>query len=176
MKDAMLEREELQGTEEEVGRAEENGCEEESPPEKLMGARSSRLTLRIMSRVEHHVEARQLGQTFGPDCAYHLPRDELKKTRAPDGSFVSRGQLPDDRTPDGNLKFAPDFALEVVSPNDTAYEVEEKRVAYLRAGVRLLWIVYPPTQTIFVYRASGTVTVLGKDDTLSGEDVLPEFT
>jgi Uma2 family endonuclease len=104
-----------------------------------------------------------------------MPLDADKKTRFPDASFIARGRLPDDRTPEGKVKLNPDLVLEVVSPSDTAYEVEQKRVAYLKAGVRLLWIVYPPTRTVFVFRVSGSVAVLGEADTLNGEDVLPDF-
>jgi Uma2 family endonuclease len=115
-----------------------------------------------------------LGQTFGPDCGYQI-EGGTKKVRFPDGSFVARGRLPDGRTPEGNFQLAPDLALEIVSPNDTAYEVEEKRVAYLKGGVRLLWVVYPPTRVVFVYRPGGKAAELSEVDTLTGEDVLPDF-
>ena len=141
-----------------------------------MGAQSSQVAARILSFVLLHVAERKLGKVFGADCGYQMPLDAAKKTRFPDGSFIARGRLPDDRTPEGNVKLNPDLVLEVVSPNDTAYEVEQKRVVYLKAGVRLLWIVYPPTRTVFVFRASGSVAVLGEADTLTGEDVLPDFT
>ncbi len=154
------------------GLGEDSG--EEAPGERGMGAQSSQVALNIMSLVRLHVSERKLGKTFGTDCGYQLPGDE-RKSRFPDGSFVARGRLPEDRTPEGTLTLAPDFALEVVSPSDTACEVEEKRVAYLRAGVHLLWIVYPPTRTIFVYGARGAVAVLGESDTVSAEDVLPGF-
>lgn len=42
--------------------------------------------------------------------------------------------------------------------------------------MRLLWVVYPTTRTVFVYRAAGKFAVLGEADTLTGEDVLPDFT
>jgi Uma2 family endonuclease len=70
----------------------------------------------------------------------------------------------------------PDLLIEVVSPNDLAWEVEAKVTEYLRAGVPLLWVFYPDTCTVWVYRASGQVTHLSVEDTLSGEEVLPGFT
>jgi Uma2 family endonuclease len=157
---------------------EANGVDEDlvehRAAERNMGAQSSQVALNIMSLVRLHARERNLGKTFGPDCGYELPSD-TKKSRFPDGSLVMHGRLPEDRTPEGNLKIAPDFALEVVSPNDSAYEVEEKRVAYLRAGVHLLWVVYPPTRTVFVHRPGGFVAVLGEADTVSDEDVLAGF-
>ena len=70
----------------------------------------------------------------------------------------------------------PDLLIEVVSPNDLAWEVEVKVTEYLRAGVPLLWVFYPDTYTVWVYRASGQVTHLSIEDSLSGEEVLPGFT
>jgi Uma2 family endonuclease len=47
---------------------------------------------------------------------------------------------------------------------------------YLQAGVPLLWVFYPDTCTVWVYRASGQVAHLSIEDTLSGEEALPGFT
>jgi Uma2 family endonuclease len=142
--------------------------------ERTMGARASQVALNVMSLVRMHVSERKLGKTFGPDCGFQLHADR-NRTRFPAGSFVARGRLPEERTPEGPMTIAPDFALEVVSPGDSACEVEEKRIAYLRAGVHLLWVVYPATRTVFVYRPGGFVAVLGENDTLSDQDDLPGF-
>jgi Uma2 family endonuclease len=96
--------------------------------------------------------------------------------RFPDGSFVRRGRLPHDVPPRGHVRIVPDLLIEVVSPNDLAWEVEVKVTEYLRAGVPLLWVFYPDTRTVWVYRASAQVTHLGLEDTLSGEEVVPGFT
>lgn len=44
--------------------------------------------------------------------------------------------LPDDA-------ISPDLVVEVISNNDLIVDVDEKREEYHRAGVRLIWIVYP---------------------------------
>jgi Uma2 family endonuclease len=177
MNETTLEQEELPGAGEETQAPEREGIEEEvieERPERSLGAEASQIACSILFFIWKHVRERKLGKVFSAECGYHLPGAVVKKVRFPSGSFVARGRLPDDRTPEGNLKLAPDLAVEVVSPNDKAYEVEEKRAAYLAAGVRLVWIVYPPTRTVFVFHRSG-VTVLGESDTLTGADVLPEF-
>ena len=66
--------------------------------------------------------------------------------------------------------------LEVVSPNDLAWEVDMKVTEYLQAGVRLVWVFYPDTRTVWVSRADGQAARLGASETLSGADVLPGFT
>jgi Uma2 family endonuclease len=93
--------------------------------------------------------------------------------RYPDGSFIRRGRLPDDKPPKGHIRIAPDIALEVVSPNDAAEAIQIKIDEYLRAGVRLVWVVYPSTRQIFVHRPDSSVSRLTAADELTGEDVLP---
>jgi Uma2 family endonuclease len=75
----------------------------------------------------------------------------------------------------GFLRLAPDLAVEVMSPEDTYTEVEEKVAEYLSAGVRLIWIVVPKTQGVVVYRPRKDAQRLSREDTLTGEDVLPGF-
>lgn len=143
--------------------------------ERKMGAESSEVGLRLMSRVVVFVEVQRLGRCFQSDCGLQIFPDRPKKVRFGDGSFVGRGRLPDDRPPKGHLRIPPDLIVEVISPNDTADEIEEKRLEYLAAGVRLLWIVYPEQRTVHVYRKEGSPSVLGAEDSLVGEEVLPNF-
>jgi Uma2 family endonuclease len=54
--------------------------------------------------------------------------------------------------------------------------VEAKRVAFLQAGTRLFWVVYPESRTVHVYRQGNNNSLaLAEGDELSGEDVLPGF-
>ena len=46
---------------------------------------------------------------------------------------------------------------------------------YLRAGVRVVWVVNPQTRVVRVHRADGTSAWLTEGDELSGDDVLPGF-
>jgi Uma2 family endonuclease len=39
------------------------------------------------------------------------------------------------------MDMAPDLAVEVVSPGDTAWEVREKVEDWLKAGTRLVWTI-----------------------------------
>jgi Uma2 family endonuclease len=69
--------------------------------------------------------------------------------------------------------------VEVVSPGDEAYHLDEKVAEYLAAGVPLVWVVWPESRTVLVYRQPssplGTASRLTAADTISGEDVLPGF-
>lgn len=94
----------------------------------------------------------------------------------PDASFVSFQRLTaTDKFPKGYLKLAPDLAVEVVTPNDLADEVDQKINDYLTAGVRLVWEVHPTSHTVTVHRADDSVVRWRETDFLDGENILPGF-
>jgi Uma2 family endonuclease len=47
--------------------------------------------------------------------------------------------------------------------------------AYLTGGAHLVWVLDPTAIQVSVHRADGTTTLLGADDPLPGEDLLPGF-
>jgi Uma2 family endonuclease len=107
----------------------------------------------------------------GFQCFPHAPG----LVRKPDVSFVKKGRLPGDVSPDDWVKIAPDLAVEVVSPGDTIEEFDEKLDDYHRAGIPLVWVIYPKRRKARVIHLDGPDVVLGEDDELSGEDVIPGF-
>ncbi len=95
--------------------------------------------------------------------------------RGPDVSYVRPERVPEEHIE----KFwpgAPDVAVEVVSPDDTAAEVEEKVQEYLAAGARLVLVIHPRTRTMTVYRPDGTAAVLRPGDVFDGGEAMPGFT
>ena len=54
-------------------------------------------------------------------------------------------------------------------------EVLEKVGQWLGAGVRLVWVLDQVRRDARVYRADGTISTVGPDDELDGEDGLPGF-
>jgi Uma2 family endonuclease len=76
---------------------------------------------------------------------------------------------------DGELQLAPDLVVEVVSPNDSAGEVQQKTDEWLFAGVLLVWLLYPATRTAMTFRVDGAIQLLHADDTVTAEPVLPGF-
>ncbi|MGH7466877.1 MAG: Uma2 family endonuclease [Longimicrobiales bacterium] len=74
---------------------------------------------------------------------------------------------------ESRLKFAPDLAVEIVSPSNSAADLQEKVTEYLGAGSLQVWVVYPNTQQIMVYRNSAEVQLLKNTETLEGGGVIP---
>ncbi|WP_165224984.1 Uma2 family endonuclease [Aquisphaera insulae] len=141
-----------------------------------MGAESSwvsgELFLRLGQFNKHHAAGWLFPSEAGYQCFPHDPR----MVRKPDISFIKRNRLPDDVVPTGWITIAPDLAVEVVSPKDRASELEEKLADYRIAGIPLIWVIYPESRSVMIYRGDGSVARLLEADSLSGENALPGFT
>jgi Uma2 family endonuclease len=120
------------------------------------------------------LRANPIGVAFGSDTIYEFQRNPDRGLK-PDLTFVRTERLPAREDFDKPLDIVPDLVVEVVSPNDRAYAIEEKIDTYRRAGVPLIWILWPRRRSIWVYEGNQPLRVLGEDDELDGDDVLPGF-
>jgi Uma2 family endonuclease len=93
----------------------------------------------------------------------------------PDVAFVRWDSLPGRTRPKGFCPVPPDLAVEVVSPSDTPGDVAGKMERYRRAGVPLVWWIYPERRAVIVFRAGQQVAELREGDELDGGEVLPGF-
>ena len=125
---------------------------------------------RLLDRfaVEH-----RLGEVFPDGLGYIIARDP-DVVRVPDVSFIAGDRLPAEGL-QGFVPFAPDLAVEIVSPGDRAEDVYGKVREYLAAGVQLVWVFWPKYRAVSVYEPGGVTRELGPDDELDGGDVLPGF-
>ncbi|NEN92662.1 MAG: Uma2 family endonuclease, partial [Okeania sp. SIO3H1] len=73
------------------------------------------------------------------------------------------------------LPFCPDFLVELMSPDDSLSDTRDKMKEYLENGMRLGWLINRKSRQVEIYRADKEVEILDSPQTLSGEDVLPEF-
>ncbi len=115
----------------------------------------------------------KLGQVFPQDTGFKIASDP-DSVRGPDVAFVSkenRVQIPEV----GFAELAPDLVVEVVSPGDCPGEVLAKIGEWLAAGTRCAWLIDPRRREARVFRADGSVSVVGEAGALEGEDVLPGF-
>lgn len=108
---------------------------------------------------------------------YHS--DWVKGSRTPDLLFISAARWAQyvQDFPDWEGKpivLVPDLVIEVVSPNDSYSEMDEKVERYLADGVRLIWVVDPSRARVGVYEGD-SYRRLTQNDTLIGGSVLPEL-
>jgi Uma2 family endonuclease len=129
----------------------------------------------LLVRLTVFCKEHTLGEVLGADSYYQCFPQGIRKARKPDVSFISHPRLPADWLEAGFFTIAPDLVVEVLSTNDTAYEVDRKITDYLSVGVRLIWEVNPVERTVMVHRLDGTVQKLHDQDPLRGENVIPGF-
>ncbi len=122
--------------------------------------------------IRKYLEKQPIGKLYGSSAGFQLSDDILL---SPDISFVSTSRLPGGESPIGYADFAPDLAVEIVSPNDRLTEIEAKVQSYLAHGARLVWVINPDLRSATIYRPDGSARVLKSEDALDGESVLPGF-
>jgi Uma2 family endonuclease len=147
--------------------------------ERHMGSESSAIAVAVTVALANFIRSHKLGHLFTTDCGYRCFPDDPDKVRKPDVSFVRSGRLPGNRPPEGYIQIAPDLVVEVLSPGDLAYEIDQKVAEYIAAGVHLVWVVNPRTRTVRIHRPdnspNGPIGTAGEGDSISGETVLPGF-
>jgi Uma2 family endonuclease len=103
-----------------------------------------------------------------PEIAFAVTE---RDTLVPDVSVIDERRVVE--STDRILTGAPEIAIEVVSPSDTAVHVKAKVSTYLAHGSKSVWVFYPGDKSIVLHSARGSREVkIG--DMLEG-DALPGF-
>ena len=141
--------------------------------EKAMGIKASVLGAVLVHLICEFIDENDLGVVLGADGMIRTFPDQV---RIPDVSFLSWDRYPGDEVPDeGISSFMPNLAIEVLSPGNTKAEMDRKLRDYFLAGVELVWIIDPKTQSAKAYTSPGDVQRIGKTGYLDGGTVLPGF-
>lgn len=136
------------------------------------GFEHGRVAVTIAHLLKVFVDKHALGTVVGSDAGFRLNEQTV---RAPDVGFVCRERVEQQGTMEAFWPGAPDLAVEVVSPDDSATEVRKKIKEYFAAGTQLVWVVYPRLREVHVYRGPKEMEVLAASDMLSGDNLLPGF-
>lgn len=123
--------------------------------------------------LSRYLEEHPIGFAYTGDAGLILSRDP-DTVRAPDAAFLTAERAERELDEDF-IPFAPDLAVEVVSPSDTYSEVASKVEDWLAAGTRLVWVVDPKRRTVQVCAPLAAPVTLQAADTLTGGEVLPGF-
>lgn len=137
-------------------------------------------SLALASRLSRHLSNYGIAHDVGEAYTEMMFKLSLKKDRSrrPDVAFVSYAKWPKARPMPVTSAWdlLPDLCVEVVSPNDKGDEIEAKIDDYLRAGVPLLWMIYPRQGVVYVYESASQVRRLTRADTLDGGTAIPGYT
>jgi Uma2 family endonuclease len=142
------------------------------PEEKVMGgARHGGVGSRLIIRLGSYVEANLLGEVYGPDTTFKIGAND----RLPDVSFIAAERIPEEGEPETLWPFAPDLAVEIISPNDLYEKVNSKMREYFDAGVRQVWLISAEHKTVTIHHSPTRTTILTEADEIVCEDIVPGF-
>jgi Uma2 family endonuclease len=136
-------------------------------------ARHGKIISILSAEFINYLKQNNIGEVFS--AAAFVIDSEIGTVRIPDLAFVTNTQLVG-LDYDTAIPFAPELAIEVISPSDIWFKVQEKVDEYKQAGVKLVWVIFPPSQLIYVYHPDVVKPVIfGINDEIEGEEVLPGF-
>jgi Uma2 family endonuclease len=143
------------------------------------GMRCSWVGGQVAGILGKYVHENQFGHLVGPDAGFQCFPGAPYDVRKADVSFVSYTRLPKTQIPVDHCPVPPELAVEVIAPEDLAYEVQEKSRVWLNVGVQIVWVVYPHARTVHIHRPAssphGVLSGLTESDIITGEDILPGF-
>ncbi len=121
-----------------------------------------------------YIERDERWDTAMGDPGYILERNP-DTVRCVDISMIERGRTAVKTV--GFPELAPDLCVEVAYFRDRrAFELlSEKAQMWLDFGAQEVWVLNPEDITVTRYRPGQTPVVLGEDDILDGDELLPGF-
>jgi Uma2 family endonuclease len=96
------------------------------------------------------------------------------QVHVPSVSFISNNDLQGEDTSKCVNK-APTLAVEIISQNDTYYEVEDKVDEFLQSGSKAVWIISPRQKTVTVRTPDDQAKTYKMGQSVPGGEVLPGF-
>ena len=139
------------------------------------GSESGRQNAELLTQVSIWNRQTKLGVVFDSSTGFTLPNSAK---RSPDVTWIELSRW-NELTKQQRRKFAPiapDFVLELLSPNDRLHDVQRKMREYRECGVQLGWLIYPDEKRVEIYRLGKDVEILIAPQSLSGEDLMPGLT
>ena len=114
------------------------------------------------------------GQVLTGDAGVRLQRNP-DTTFGVDVAYVSAEVLAQQSAKSTLIEGIPTLAVEILSPKDMIEDIDEKIVAYLAAGVPLVWVVHPYQRTVTVRTPDAEPVLYNVQQELSGDPHLPGF-
>lgn len=138
------------------------------------GARHGQVCARVCRLVGGFIDDHKLGLVCSNDT-FVLTRRGPDRVRGGDVVFWSKQRWPSGEAPEGVIEVPPDLVVEVKSPTDRWGAVNIKLGEYLNAGVGVVVIVDPKTETATAHREEEFQQVFHNGDEFTLPDVLPGF-
>ncbi len=137
------------------------------------GPRHGQLCGRVVHILMGFVETHELGHVLCNDSGVVTEHDP-DTVRGMDACFYSYSRLPKGPLPAKYVGVVPELVVEVRSPDDRWKRILKKVAEYLEAGVTIVCVLDPKTESAFIYSADSE-QILRTDDELTFPDILPGF-
>ena len=134
-----------------------------------------RICTRLIIALGNFVSHARLGAVLDSSTGFWMAN---RNCRAPDVSFVPKARLAALGFKPTEKRFfpaAPDQAVEILSPNNSRAEIDERLRDFFSSGTRLAWLVDPETESVEICHSLTQRKLLGSGAFLEGEDLLPGF-
>ncbi len=138
---------------------------------KMPTAKHSGIATRLSAEIYIYLKTNKIGRVYGDNTLFQIGENR----RIPDVAFVSAKKIPPTGEPLEIWNFAPDLAIEVISPSETHNKVERKIRDYFDAGVIQVWKIVPEFKTLTIYFSPTETKILTENDELTCEEILPNF-
>ena len=123
-----------------------------------MGALAATIASFLVTHLNNYGWSKQLGFAVA-EAMLQLAPD--RPQRRPDVAFIGYANWrPSSHEDPPAWPVVPLLAAEVVSPTNTAEDMEQKLQDYFAAGVRMVWVVYPVLRRVYVYESLTRVRIL----------------
>jgi Uma2 family endonuclease len=137
------------------------------------GERHGLVCANVVTMLNLYVRKRRRGYALSNDPGVILERDP-DTVRGPDVVYFETSKKYDDMNPKF-IEDPPTLAVEVLSPNDRLGKTTRRVREFLKAGVRLVWVIDPEARDVTVYRPGQDDYVVEAGQELTGDEVLPDF-
>jgi len=134
-----------------------------------------RICTRLIIAIGNFVKEHRLGAVLDSSTGFWMCN---RNCRAPDVSFVPKSRLESLGFQPSERRFfpgAPDLAIEILSPNNTRAEIDERLKDFFASGTQIAWVIDPENETVEVCHAPTQRKLVGSGAFLEGEHLLPGF-
>lgn len=130
---------------------------------------------RLFLALAHFNRQHRLGIVRGSDIGFWM---QNRNCRAPDISFIPKARLEALAFKPTSRRFfpgAPDLAVEILSPNNTRAEIDERLKDFFASGTQVAWVIDPDQECAEVCQSMTERKLLGSGASLEAERLLPGF-
>ena len=134
-----------------------------------------RICSRLLAALVNFVSQHRLGAVLDSSTGFWMFN---RNCRAPDISFVPMSRLTSLGFKPREARFfpgAPDLAVEILSPNNSRTEINERLKDFFASGTHIAWIINPETESVEICNSMTQRRLIGSGGFLEGEHLLPGF-